>query len=147
MTISEKETLALGTYVKLMRAADCLTAHIHRHLATSALTTSQFGILEALYHLGPLTQKEIGRKILKSGGNVTLVVDNLEKRRLVKRDRHETDRRAFVIHLTAKGRELIKTVFPRHATLVMEAMNILSTAEQKQLGKLCKKVGWHLKNL
>ena len=141
MSIPKNKDLELDTYVKLMRASESLTARIHRHLAASTLTISQFGVLEALHHLGPLTQKEIGIKILRSGGNVTLVVDNLEKRHLVERKRHKNDRRSFVIHLTTRGKKLIKAVFPRHANLVMEAFSILSTAEQEQLGWLCKKIG------
>lgn len=144
--ISNNNTLALGTYVKLMRAAESLTARIHRHLSAYALTISQFGVLEALFHLGPLTQKEIGQKILRSGGNVTLVVDNLEKRHLVRRERHVKDRRSFVIHLSAKGEKLIESVFPRHAVLVREALSTLSAKEQEELGRLCKKVGLQRKD-
>ncbi len=79
---NRQETRALSTYVKLMRAAESITARIHRHLASVGLTLSQFAVLEALYHLGPLYQREIGQKLLKSSGNITMVIDNLEKRRL-----------------------------------------------------------------
>ncbi len=47
---------------------------------TIGLTESQFGVLDSLFHLGPMKQKEIGKKILKSGGNITMVINNLEKR-------------------------------------------------------------------
>jgi MarR family 2-MHQ and catechol resistance regulon transcriptional repressor len=76
---SQKETRALKTYVKLMRAAESVTARTHRHLASTGLTVSQFAVLEALYQLGPLSQREIGQKILRSSGNITMVIDNLEK--------------------------------------------------------------------
>ena len=78
-----REVTALNTYVKMMRAVESLTARVHRHLSSVGLTVSQFGVLEALYHLGPLSQREIGQKILRSSGNITLVIDNLEKRGLV----------------------------------------------------------------
>ena len=132
---------ALNTYVKLMRAAESLTARVHRHLAPVGLTVSQFGVLEALYHLGALSQKDLGRKILRSSGNITLVVDNLEKRGLVKRERDRTDRRFFIIHLTDKGKRLIRRIFPPHAALIAEELSVLSDAEQQKLGDLCKKVG------
>ena len=94
---------ALNTYVKLMRAAESVTARTHRHLATLGLTLSQFAVLEALYHLGPLSQRQIGQKILRSSGNITMVIDNLEKRGLAQRKRSETDRRYFIVHLTHEG--------------------------------------------
>ena len=94
------EAIALSTYVKLMRAAESLTARVHKHLASVGLTISQFGVLEALYHVGPLSQRDLGRKILRSSGNITLVIDNLEKRSLVKRKRNRADRRFFIVHLT-----------------------------------------------
>nr|NIP73420.1 MarR family transcriptional regulator [Gammaproteobacteria bacterium]NIR98346.1 MarR family transcriptional regulator [Gammaproteobacteria bacterium]NIV21028.1 MarR family transcriptional regulator [Gammaproteobacteria bacterium] len=73
------EVAALDAYIKLARAAESVIARIHRRTA-SGLTVSQFGVLEALYHLGPMHQRMIGAKLLKSGGNVTMVIDNLEKR-------------------------------------------------------------------
>ena len=76
----KQEVVALGTFVKLMRAAESVSADVHKEIGEAGLSISQFGILEALYHLGPMSQKEIGAKILKSAGNITMVIDNLEKR-------------------------------------------------------------------
>ena len=90
---TSKEMKALSAYVKLMRAAESITARAHRHLSSFGLTISQFGVLEALFHLGPLSQKDIGQKILRSSGNITMVIDNLEKRGLVRRERDRQDRR------------------------------------------------------
>jgi MarR family 2-MHQ and catechol resistance regulon transcriptional repressor len=132
---------ALNTYTKLMRAAESITARTHRHLSSKGLTISQFGVLEALYHLGPLSQKEIGQKILRSGGNITMIIDNLEKRDLVRRRRDKTDRRVFIVHLTDEGNKLISKVFPPHATKISDEMSVLSAAEQETLGGLCKKLG------
>ena len=135
------EVRALDAYGKLMRASENLTARIHRHLAPKGLTITQFGTLEALYNLGPLNQREIGRKILKSSGNITLVIDNLEKRGLVKRERSKEDRRKYAVRLTAAGRTLIGTIFPRHAAKVVEEMKALTGAEQEELSRLCRKMG------
>jgi MarR family 2-MHQ and catechol resistance regulon transcriptional repressor len=137
---SRNEVRALGAFVKLVRAAESVSARIHRHLADSGLSVSQFGVLEAIYHLGPLSQAEIAKKVLKSTGNITLVIDNLEKRDLVKRERKE-DRRYYAVRLTTKGRKLISGVFPRHAAKIMEEMGALSSAEQVTLGNLCRKLG------
>jgi MarR family transcriptional regulator, 2-MHQ and catechol-resistance regulon repressor len=135
------EAMALNTYVKLMRAAESLTARVHKHLASAELTISQFGVLEALYHLGPLSQRALGQKILRSSGNITLVIDNLEKRGLVRRKRDRSDRRFFIVHLTGEGQKLIRRIFPPHAALIASEMSVLSAADQKKLGDLCKKVG------
>lgn len=135
------ERLALATYVKLMRAADSVTARTHRHLAGAGLTSTQFGVLEALYHLGPLCQRDIGRKILKSSGNITTVVDNLEKRDLVLRQPSREDRRFVAVHLTEKGQHLIEDLFPRHAAGIAEELGALSTEEQTELGRLLRKLG------
>ena len=111
-----KETVkALSAYVKLMRAAEFLTVRIHRNLADVNLTISQFGTLKALYHLGPMTQVEIGTKILKSSGNMTLVIDNLEKSGFVRRERSKEDRRHFTVHLTEGGKKLVGEFLPAHA--------------------------------
>ena len=138
---NEKESRALKTYVKLMRAAESVTARTHRHLSSTGLTISQFAVLEALYHSGPLSQKEIGQKILRSSGNITMVIDNLEKTGLVRRERNEADRRFFIVHLTAKGDNLINKIFPPHAAVIAKDLGVLTAAEQNALGSLCKKLG------
>ena len=132
---------SLDAYIKLMRAADSATTRIHRHLTPAKLTVSQFGVLEALYHIGPLCQRELGQKILKSSGNMTTVVDNLEKRGLVLRKRSLQDRRLLHVHLTAQGHKLIEGLFPRHAARVVEEMSALNAAEMAELGRLCRKLG------
>ncbi|MFN8005426.1 MAG: MarR family transcriptional regulator [Terriglobia bacterium] len=138
---SEETAEALRVYVKLMRAAESLTARIHRDLAEVDLTVSQFGALEALYHLGPMTQAVIGKKILKSSGNMTLVIDNLEKRGLVRRERNKEDRRYFTVHLTEEGERLVSEFFPAHAERIAAEMGVLTPSEQELLGTLCRKLG------
>ncbi|ALC17858.1 transcriptional regulator, MarR family [Desulfuromonas soudanensis] len=142
MKTAGKETYrALNTYTKLMRAAESVTSRAHRILAEPKLTLSQFGVLEALYHKGPLCQRDIAAKILKSAGNITLVIDNLEKRGLVRRERDNEDRRYLTIHLTAAGTSLISTVFADVETKIVAEMASLDEKEQELLGRLCKKLG------
>ncbi len=138
---TKEQGRALNTFVRLMRASESMSARIHSHLGGARLTVSQFGVLEALYHLGPMSQTEIGRKILKSSGNITLVIDNLEKRRLVKRKRSPEDRRLYSIELTLSGRKLIGNLFPQHAGRIVEAMKVLTGEEQRTLAVLCRKLG------
>ena len=138
---TEKEIRALNAYIKLLRAAESVTARLSQELRDDDLTMSQFGILEALLHLGPMYQRELGRKLLKSSGNITMVIDNLEKRNLVQRQRETEDRRVVTIHLTEDGRNLIQEIFPRHLQGIVAAMNRLVPQEQDTLGQLCRKVG------
>ena len=138
---NQAEVLALSTYVKLMRAVESITARIHKHLVAAGLTLSQFAVLEALYHLGPLYQREIGQKLLRSSGNITMVTDNLEKRGYVKRERKKEDRRFMMVRLTDEGSELISKVFPLHAAVIAHEMSVLSEREQETLAQLCKKLG------
>jgi MarR family 2-MHQ and catechol resistance regulon transcriptional repressor len=138
---NKEEARALRTYVKLMRAAESVTSRTHRHLSETGLTISQFAVLEALYQLGPQSQRDIGQKILRSSGNITMVIDNLEKNGLVRRKRNEADRRFFIVHLTDKGYNLINNIFPPHAAVIAKDLGILTVAEQDALGRLCKKLG------
>jgi MarR family 2-MHQ and catechol resistance regulon transcriptional repressor len=138
---SQTERTALDTYIKFVRAAESVTSHLAQSLAEYNLTISQFGILEVIYHLGPLCQKAIGEKLLKSGGNITMVVNNLEGRDLVTRTRRESDRRYVSVGLTEGGRALIEEVLPHHVDLICDVFGGLSVDEQKQLGALCKHVG------
>lgn len=138
---SREEAGVLSAYVKLMRASNSITDRIHRHLGGAGLTISQFGVLEALYHLGPMIQVEIGSKILRSRGNITMVIDNLEKRSLVRRERSRQDRRYFTMHLTKIGEALISGLFPIHAARIREEMRVPTPSEQEELGRLCRKLG------
>lgn len=134
------EGRALSAYVALMRAAEAVTRRTHGHLAQEDLTLSQFGVLEALFHLGPQRQRALGEKILKSPGNMTTVVDNLERRALVERRSMDGDRRVKAVHLTKSGRALVKRIFPSHAAGLARDISCLSVAEQRQLAQICRKL-------
>jgi MarR family 2-MHQ and catechol resistance regulon transcriptional repressor len=132
---------ALSAYINLVRASDSILAKTTVHLEGLGVTTGQFAVLEALLHLGPMCQHTLGKKLLRSGGNVTLVVDNLERHGWVRRERQVNDRRMVEIHLTPKGRRLITRVFPEHAKMVAKVMRELSATEQEQLRKIARKLG------
>ena len=135
------EIRALNAFINVNRAADSLGGRLSGSQARAGLPGSQFGALEALYHLGPLNQRELGEKLLRSGGNITLVVDNLEKRGLVRRERQTDDRRCIRVSLTDEGRRLIARIFPRHVAAILTEMSILTPAEQETLARLCRKLG------
>jgi MarR family transcriptional regulator, 2-MHQ and catechol-resistance regulon repressor len=140
---TEKTTTnsSLNTYTKLMRAAESVTNRVGRNMSAAGLTISQFGVLEALLHKGPLCQRDIAVKILKSTGNITLVIDNLEKQGLVTRERSTEDRRYFTVSLTQRGAEVIGAAFATVEAAIKAEMSALTAAEQETLGKLCKKLG------
>jgi MarR family transcriptional regulator, 2-MHQ and catechol-resistance regulon repressor len=140
-TGTKKETRALNAFIKLVRAAAAVSSRVEGRFSDLGLSVSQFGVLEALHHLGPLYQKDLARKILKSTGNITMVVDNLERRGLVERTRDERDRRHFFVRITETGSDIIRSFFPGHAARVAEEMGTLTAGEQEELARLCKKVG------
>lgn len=115
---------------------------MNRPLSQDDLSISQFGVLEALLHLGPMSQKELAAKILKSHGNISVVVDNLEKRDLVTRTRGAVeDRRVVMVSLTPIGEGLVRSVLPDTEERIRQEMGILSDAELLDLARMCKKLG------
>ena len=136
-----EEVRALDAFIKLVRASSALLSCTSRPLATDGLTAGQFGVLESLFHLGPLHQCELARKHLQSGGNITMIVDNLERAGLVRRERPAQDRRYVNVHLTEAGHERITEILPRHVANITRRMNALTAGEQEELGRLCRKLG------
>jgi len=136
----KEEIDALNAYIKLLRASETVTVRSHS-VIPKELTITQFSVLEALLHCGAMCQKELAEKLLKSGGNITLVVDNLEKAGWVVRKREEHDRRFILVSLTEEGQKFIADLFPKVARSITREFSALTTAEQFTLGWLCKKLG------
>lgn len=128
-------------WVKLARAFATFSKRTIDHIKTTGLTEPQFGVLECLGHLGPLTLGELCKKQLVSGGNMTVVVDNLEKEGLVERIRSKQDRRAIQVRLTSKGKKLFDENFTKHAEHVTKLASVLTVHEQEELSRLLKKLG------
>ncbi len=135
------ETRALDLFIKVMRTHDALAAHAQRIIASFDLQPSQFGILETLYHLGPMQQHELAAKLLQTPGNITRILDKLEKDGLVQRGAEPGDRRCHRIALTPGGHKRISTIFPKFASAIRELFNGLTADEQKQLNNLLRKTG------
>jgi len=136
-----RQERSLNAYVKLLRATDTVDALLMSNLESAGLTPSQFGVLEALYHVGPLCVGELARKILKTSGNLTMVVGNLQKRGLVTRTRQPLDKRYYLVTITDKGRKLMAQIFPQHLERIVAVMSALSSAEQEVLATLARKLG------
>jgi MarR family transcriptional regulator, 2-MHQ and catechol-resistance regulon repressor len=136
-----RQERALSAYVKLLRASESVRAEAARSLVGEALSPSQFAVLEALYHVGPMCLSELAHKILKTSGNLTMVAGNLEKRGLVVRQQSAEDRRFVSLAITEKGRKLMARVFPVHLERIVELMDHLSPAQQDELARLCRQLG------
>ena len=140
-TGSRAEVRTLETFIKLTRCTNSVLARLTERNTIGDLTYSQFAVLEALYHLGHMTQGEVSSKILKSTSNITTVIDNLERDGLVRRERDTKDRRVIHVHLTEAGKGKIEAVFPNHVMALVEEFSVLSASEQETLGELCKRLG------
>jgi MarR family 2-MHQ and catechol resistance regulon transcriptional repressor len=132
---------AVRAYVKLLRASRAIISRVEPRLADTCLTSTQLGVLEAVLHKGPMTQRDLGRRVLTSAGNMTDVIDKLEGRGLLRRVRSAEDRRSVRIELTTEGRALIEDLFPDHARDIAAAMGALSQAELDTLDGLLRKLG------
>jgi len=138
---STREKRALAAFINLQRAANTVQSLGMKHLDDHGLTPSQFAVLEALYHVGPLCLSELAQKILRTSGNLTMVVDNLEKSGYVKRVPSAEDRRFIRAEITDLGRKLIAGIFPHHAAQIADLMSRLTSEEQETLRDLCRKLG------
>ena len=132
---------ALKLFVVLSRAQAAVAAHAESSIAAHGLTITEFAILEALYHKGPMLLGEVQRKILVSSGGITFLVDKLEKRGFVRRTHCERDRRARYAELTDEGHALVARIFPAHAEAIRRAMSGLGLADQRQAIALLKTLG------
>ncbi len=131
----------MTAFVKLIWSSESIKAELVNTLHEHGITLSQFGILDALSRNSPLSQRELGNYILKSGGNITMVIDNLEKKDLVKRERNLEDRRFINVTITAKGKKKFKNAEPEYTRKIEGAMNRLTISELDMLETLCVKLG------
>ena len=138
---TEEQGTALRLWVTLARCHASYAKAVAAKVQDYGLTTPQFGTLEALYHLGPLSLGELADKLLVTGGNVTYVMDRLEDQGLVYRYRRPEDRRVILARLTPEGRDLVAEVFPSQAAYMEHLSRHLSGEEQKELAGLLRKLG------
>jgi MarR family 2-MHQ and catechol resistance regulon transcriptional repressor len=135
------ERRALSALINLVRSSESVMGRLNGQFAGLQITQSQFGALDALLHMGPLSQRELGEKIFKTSGNITMVVDNLERDGMVSRERDARDRRRVIVRLTPKGKKTIQSLLPRRVAAIREEMAVLTGAEQEELRRLCRKLG------
>jgi MarR family 2-MHQ and catechol resistance regulon transcriptional repressor len=132
---------ALNMWLKFIRAYSTYNKKAADHLKNFGLTTSQYMVIECLGHFGPILTGELCKKTFRSGGNMTFVVDALEKADLVKRFVIEDDRRAIMVQLTPKGESLYGEAFGKHAEFLGGLAHAITEGEQEEFARLLKKVG------
>lgn len=138
---SEQETSGIHLWLLLWKAARALDAHARQSVVSLGMCPSDFGVLEALLHKGPLPVNILGRKVLLTSGSMTAAVDRLERRGLVTRKSDPADRRTRVVHLTRQGRALIRRLFTEHARHMEHATAFLGSEERNSLAALLRKLG------
>ncbi|GGH00368.1 MarR family winged helix-turn-helix transcriptional regulator [Silvibacterium dinghuense] len=132
-----------GTHVFLVlwKSYRALSRVAEESMERVGLCSSDFRVLEALLHKGPLPVNVIGEKVELTTGSITTAVDRMESKGLVMRRLHEEDKRVRLVELTAKGRKLIEKAFAEHAADMEQAAGILSREERTTLVSLLKKLG------
>jgi MarR family 2-MHQ and catechol resistance regulon transcriptional repressor len=132
---------SLDLYVALTRATQWLNAHTDKDIRQYGLTRTEFGVLELLYHKGSQPIQQICGKVLMSSGNITYVIDKLEKKGFVSRRASTEDRRLIYAEITEPGSQFIEEVFPKHTAVIEQAMAGLSAEEKAVAAQLMKKLG------
>jgi len=141
----KKEDIALDMWVKLARASATFGKISGQNIKSFGLTVPQFGVLECLGHLGPLSLTSLSRKMLVSNGNITCVIDRLARAGVVERIPSRTDKRSTYVKLTPHGKKMFRDNFARHAQFIGTAAAVLTEEEQTTLSRLLKKLGLTLK--
>ena len=135
--------MATGTHIRLVlwKAAKAVEKVDKASISKTGLGLSDFSIMEALLHKGPLTINQIGEKVLLTSGSMTVAINRLEGKGLVKRIQDPADGRCFYVHLTKEGRKTIKKAFARHKQNLEKIVGVLSDKERTELVRLLKKIG------
>jgi len=139
-SVLEKEILSMDAFISLMKASDHVSSFVHAHLKDEGITVSQFGVLEALNYKGSMCQKDIAEIIRKTTGNMTTVIDNLEKHGLAVRKKDAADRRYFTVSITDRGRQVLNDVFEIYRKNVTHKMADLTIDELNSLITICRKL-------
>jgi MarR family 2-MHQ and catechol resistance regulon transcriptional repressor len=147
MSKDKLESLTGGSgvhvFLVLWKASRAAHAYAEKSISGLEMCASDFAVLEALLHKGPLPVSEIGKKVQLTSGSITVAVDRLETKGLVERRAHGTDRRARIVHLTKAGRKVIARAYADHAAdMESLASASLTRAERKTLIGLLKKIGF-----
>ena len=143
MARHDEKTSGVHIWLLLMKAHRAVEKSALASIEGSGMCFSDFAILEALLHKGPLAVNTLGAKIPLTSGSATTAIDRLQSRVFVRRVNDPGDRRTRIVHLTAKGREWIDGAFARHSLDIERLMSALGGGERRQLARLLRKLGKH----
>jgi MarR family transcriptional regulator, 2-MHQ and catechol-resistance regulon repressor len=124
--------------IKAMRA---LTRYGVAAIENTGLGESDFRVLEALLHKGPLPVNTIGPIVDLTPGSISVAVDRLVEKGLVSRVESTEDRRVRIVALTPRGKELIVPAFRNHSAQIRRVFSELSAEELRGLEAALKKIG------
>lgn len=136
-----EDSSGVHVWLILMKTFQALVPHAKESIAQTGLGDSDFRVLEALLHKGPLPVNTIGPKVWLTPGSISVAVDRLVRKGLVVRKEQSADRRVRQVELTSKGRALIAAIFREHAAAMEKVVDVLSTKERMTLLRLLKKLG------
>jgi MarR family transcriptional regulator, 2-MHQ and catechol-resistance regulon repressor len=139
--VSESQAQCLKLWVVLARAYTAVGAHAYSDIDRHGLTLGEFGILDVLFHRGPMLLGEVQRKVLVSSGGITYLIDRLAEKGLVERRACPHDRRARYAALTPGGEQLFAEIFPAHAACIERALSGLDREERDQAISLIRRMG------
>lgn len=141
---SSEKKLDLDSYIKLFRASEIVKAKISAVTNSYGFSEGQYYVLDVLYHLGDLPQKILAEKIMRTEGNITMIINNLLKRRVIRKTKSTEDGRVHYISLTNKGKNEFEKIFPIVVDEVQNIFSGLTNEEKIQFQNLCKKLGLSL---
>jgi MarR family 2-MHQ and catechol resistance regulon transcriptional repressor len=141
ISVPDDQVLSLKLFVVLSKSYKAIMDHAVKDMKKHNLSTSEFTVLELLYHKGKFPLQQIGSKILVTSGSITYNIDKLEQKGYLRREPHTTDRRVTYAVITEEGKELFDTIFPIHAEAIHGIMQGLNTEEKGQAIELLKQLG------
>ena len=144
---NEELELELNLFKTFARAFKSVSEHSIRDSKEHGFNPTEFSVLELLYTKGPQKLQQIGSRLLLVSGNVTYVIDKLEKNEFIYREQDPKDKRSVYANLTEKGRTYLDEIYPVHTLRMARAFSGLSIDEQQQLMALLKKAGVHSQHL
>ncbi|MBB6019268.1 MarR family 2-MHQ and catechol resistance regulon transcriptional repressor [Paenibacillus sp. JGP012] len=141
LNTEDNRDLSLQLFVVLIRAYNSVTSRSNRDIQSHGLNSTEFGVLDLLYHKGPQALQKIGEKVLMSSGNITYVVDKLQNKNLLFRRPSKEDRRVIYAELTEEGKQLFTEIFPQHHQVIIDILDGLEASEKVEAIRLLKKLG------
>ena len=135
------ESLDLKLWTVLARAYQAVRAHAFAHIESEGLTPGEFGVLDTLYHKGPMLLGELQHRVLVTSGGISYLTERLAGRGLVERREYAEDRRTKQVAITAAGDALMRRIFPEHTAIIERALSGVDPEVKRAAIPLLRTVG------